>query len=190
MKTNIIKVVLLILLFSSCKTPNYIPPQDLIDVNQFGSYIKLGIEEIVNIENEMLVLNEQVFKGELISVNKDSIVVLSDTSNTCVTYKTSKVQWFKLRYAKPKHYGGLIPIFLGLPFIHGRYAILTMPLHLIITIPITVGGEKAFTYNNDNLTFEELKMFARFPQGIPSNINIKTIKYKLQTLPTDTSSTN
>jgi hypothetical protein len=39
-----------------------------------------------------------------------------------------------------------------------------------------VGGETAYTYSEKNMTFNSLKMFARFPQGIPVGIDLAAIK--------------
>jgi hypothetical protein len=63
-----------------------------------------------------------------------------------------------------------------LPFIHGWYSIFTIPIHLIVTISVTASGENAFKYNNKKMTYEELKMFARFPQGIPPDIDLANVK--------------
>ena len=41
---------------------------------------------------------------------------------------------------------------------------------------MSVGGEMAFTYTEKDMTYEELRMFARFPQGIPPNVDIKDIR--------------
>jgi hypothetical protein len=52
----------------------------------------------------------------------------------------------------------------------------TAPINLIVTISITVSGETAFQYSDKNITYDILKMFARFPQGIPPNMDLASIK--------------
>lgn len=164
MKTNIAFIGLLILFFSSCSSPKYLPSSSKIDVNEYGSYIKIINKTASNID------------GELIAIYSNKIVVLSEETKKCITVSLNDVKHFKLRYAKPKHYGWSIPAFLVYPFIHGFYSIITIPIHLIVTISVTASGESAFKYSDKNMTHEKLKMFARFPQGIPSSIDIASIK--------------
>lgn len=164
MKTNIALIGLLIVFFNSCTSSRYLPSSDKIDVNEYGSYIKIIHKTAPNID------------GELIAIDSNKIVVLTEETKKCMTVSVSDVKHFKVRYAKPKHYGWSIPAFLVYPFIHGLYSIITMPIHLIVTISVTASGERAFMYSDKNMTFEKLKMFARFPQGIPLNIDLASIK--------------
>jgi hypothetical protein len=41
---------------------------------------------------------------------------------------------------------------------------------------VTTSRENAFKCNQKNMTYEKLKMFARFPQGIPPTISLTNIK--------------
>lgn len=164
MKTNITLIVLLIIIFSSCSSPRYLPSSSEIDVNEFGSYIKIVHKTASNID------------GELIAIDSNSIVVLTEEIKKCFTVSLNDVKRFKLRYAKPKHYGWTIPVFLVYPLIHGFYSILTIPIHLVVTISVTASGENAFKYNDKNMTYNKLRMFARFPQGIPQNVDLASIK--------------
>ncbi len=106
-----------------------------------------------------------------------------------MTVPINDVKRFKLRYARPKHYGWTIPIGIILPLIpftdpdgggrmpfHGFFALLSIPVNLIVTIAVTKAGENAFKYNDKNMTYDKLKMFARFPQGVPTNIDLASIK--------------
>jgi hypothetical protein len=167
MKTNIALIGLLIILFSNCTSPRYLPSSDKIDVNEYGSYIKIIHKTASNMD------------GELIAIDSNKIVVLTEETKKCMTVSVYDVKRFKLRYAKPKHYGWTIPTFLVYPFIHGLLSIFTMPIHLIVTISVTASGEMAFKYSDKEMTYEKLRMFARFPQGIPSNIVLASIKQKL-----------
>jgi hypothetical protein len=164
MKTKIIIIGLIAIAISSCSSPKYLPSSDKIDVSEYGSYI------------ELLQMNKSMIDGELIAIDRNQIVVLTNKEKTCVTVPVSEVKRFSLEYAKPKHYGWSIPVGLVLPFIHGWYSILTIPVHLIVTISVTAAGEKAFKYNNKKMTYDELRMFARFPQGIPPDIDLASLK--------------
>jgi hypothetical protein len=54
--------------------------------------------------------------------------------------------------------------------------VFTAPINLMVTIVVTMSSEDAFQYNEKNMSYEKLKMFARFPQGIPLNIDVASIK--------------
>ncbi len=168
MKNKSIIAGLVAIFIGSCSSPKYLPSPDKIDVNQYGSYIKI-------IRN-----NETIVKGELIAVETHKIVVLSevDTNNTkeYVVVPIKEIQRFKLRYAKQKHYGWTIPVFTLATISHGYFLIATAPVNLIVTTSVTIGSESAFTYSDKNMTYTQLEMFARFPQGIPPGTNIPGIK--------------
>lgn len=152
-------------IISSCTSPRYLPSSDNIDVNQYGSYIEIITKGTYpNID------------GELIAIDSNKIIVLTESTSKCSTVPTKDIQGFKLRYAKPKHYGWTIPVFTLATIGHGLFLILTAPVNLIVTISVTASGESAFKYSDKNMTYDKLKMFARFPQGIPTNIDIASIK--------------
>ncbi len=164
MKNKIILIGLLAIIISSCTSPRYLPSSDKIDVNQNGSYIKVIRKTTANID------------GELIAIDSNKIVVLSETTNKCMTVPINDVKRFKLQYAKPKYYGWTIPVYTLATIGHGLFLIFTAPINLIVTISVTASGESAFKYSKKNMTYDKLKMFARFPQGVPTNIDIANIK--------------
>jgi hypothetical protein len=84
-----------------------------------------------------------------------------------------------LSYAKHENYGKAIAIFSIIPFSHGAFGLLTLPLNLITTISVAVSTQKSFRYDDKDYSLEKLNMFARFPQGIPPNIDISEITYLL-----------
>lgn len=164
MHINILHIGLLTIIIGSCTSPMYLPSSDKIDVNEYGSYIKIVPKTASNID------------GELISIDSNKIVVLTEEAKKCVTVSIHEINRFSLQYAESKHYGWAIPFGIILPFIHGAYSALTFPLHLIVSISVISGGKNAFKYSDKNMTYEQLKMFARFPQGIPADIDIASIK--------------
>ena len=163
MKTNIFILGLFLVLLNSCSTPSYLPSSDQIDVNEYGSHIRFRTS-YSNIE------------GELIAIDSTEITVLLAEKRTCVTFPLNEVNLFKLSYAQPKHYGRKIPVYTLATIAHGFWLILTAPLNLIVTISVSASGENAFTYSDNNMTYDKLRMFARFPQGIPPNIDLESIK--------------
>lgn len=61
---------------------------------------------------------------------------------------------------------------------HGFWGIVTLPLNLVITISIANDAAKgAYKVKYPELiTWSEMSKFARFPQGLPRNINPRDIK--------------
>jgi len=164
MKIKIILAALFTMFFYSCVSPSYLPTSDKIDVNEYGAYI-----QVIRKANSTI-------KGELISIDSNQICVLNNSSNKCIILPITSVESFSLRYALPKDYGWTIPVFTLATISHGLIAIFSAPLNLIVTIIVTSSGENAFKYSDRSMTYDQLKMFARFPQGIPPNIEILEIK--------------
>lgn len=153
-----------IIILCGCSAPSYLPHYSRIDINQFGGYISINRKTGSDLN------------GELIAINSTSIVVKIEGRFKCETISVNDIKDWNLRYAKPVNYGLSIPAGIILPFIHGRFMLYTMPAHFLISTGVTVAGAKDFIYNKENMTLEQLKMFARFPQGIPKHININTIQ--------------
>ena len=163
MSTKILFTALVVVFISSCSSPQYLPATRQLDINEYGSYITIILKS-----------NSELY-GELIAIDSQNLVFLPEKGLKCVIVPLTNIDRFVLRYAKPKHYGYSIPLGLVLPVIHGFYSIFTLPLHLVVTIAVTVSGETAFKYNSRNMNYNKLVMFARFPQGIPPGIDIASI---------------
>lgn len=158
MKNNLSFTVLLMLILSSCTTPKYLPSSEHIDVNVYGSYIEVVQKSASSID------------GELIAIDSTNIIVLENGKNVCVTIPISDVEHFSLKYAKSKNYGWTIPAYTLATGGHGFLSIYTAPINLLVTISVTASGYNAFTYSDEDMTYDQLNMFARFPQGIPPDI--------------------
>ncbi|MCA0445131.1 MAG: hypothetical protein LCH54_02755 [Bacteroidetes bacterium] len=157
MKTNLISVFLL-LLISGCSSPKYLPVSDDIDVATHGAFIKMIRDE------------KPTLAGELIAIDTATIYYISDKTKSCDSVRVKEFDHFILKYAKPPQYGWAIPAGVVLPFIHGLVSYASLPVHLIVTISVVGSGENAFKYSDENLSFEKLHWYARFPQGIPPGI--------------------
>jgi hypothetical protein len=166
MKTNIIILAILAFAINSCVYPKYLPSSDTIDINQYGSFIRINNRKT------------ETVAGELISIDSSTIVILTKSSNKCISVLIKDVNRFSLRYAKPKQYGWTIPVYTLSTIIHGSMLVFTAPINLMVTLGVTMSSEDAFQYNEKNMSFEKLKMFARFPQGIPPNLDLASITEK------------
>ena len=164
MKTKIIFIGLFALLLSSCTSPKYLPNSENIDINKYGSYINIARNTKPDID------------GELIAIDSNSITILKASTKKCKTIPMADVKRFELQYAAHKKHGWAIPFFSLLTLSHGVGLIATLPINLIVTISVAAGGKKSFTYSKKKMTYDKLKMFARFPQGIPAHIDMDMIK--------------
>jgi hypothetical protein len=167
MKTNPTSVLLLFtLVLGACTYAKYLPKPDAIDISQYGSYIEIKQSEGKKV------------KGELLAVDSNALTVLSDTNSAkrVIVVPLNQAKKFSLLYAVPKNYSWAIPIFSLITATHGYFLIFSLPVNLITTISVTMGAIKSFSYNNKKITYEQLKMFARYPQGIPEGVDISSIK--------------
>jgi hypothetical protein len=164
MKIKIFLLGLFVAIGSSCSSPNYLPTSKTIDVNVHGSFIKVFNRNGPNIS------------GELIAIDTSEIVVLQAKTKKCVAVPISDVKKFKLRYAKPKKYWWTIPVYTFSTISHGFWLVISAPINIIVTTSVSANGNNAYRYSNKHITYEELQMFARFPQGIPENIDMDYIE--------------
>jgi len=163
MKTNLYSALVLIgLALSACTVPRYVPKSGDLDVNVYGSYIIITPIEGSNV------------KGELLAVDTNCLTVLIDIGKQKkVTFvPLNQVKDYTLRYAQTKNYWWSIPAFTLICLFHGYYAVLTAPVNLVLTAGITLSASNVFKYHKKDITYNDLKMFARFPEGIPANVVI------------------
>jgi hypothetical protein len=137
-------------------------------VNEYGSYIAIRSRK------------GGLVAGELIAIDSTHIVVLPDPKRKipqpCVSFPVNNVRQFTVQYAKNKNYSLTIPLYTLATLGHGFFSILTAPVNVIVTGAVTASAKNEFRYRKKQITFKELPMFARFPQGIPPNIDIASIK--------------
>ena len=164
MKTKILLAGLLIAMLTGCATPQYLPEPEGIGLNQYGSFIKITHKSATHIS------------GELIAIDSAGIVVLAQKSKRCLRIPIADIRKFKLQYAQQPNYAWSIPVFSAVSLVHGLVASLTLPLNLLVTTAVTISGETDFQYNNRNLSYHKLRMFARFPQGLPPHVDLASIQ--------------
>ena len=165
MKTKLLALGGLMIALNGCVTHRYLPKPQTIDVNHYGSFI--------TVENA----NGKEIQGELISLDTNQLLVLTEYKATklMVAVPVINISGFTLQYAQ-QNYGWSIPLF-GLSTIsHGYFALLTAPVNLAVTAVFTASGKNAFQYNQQDISYEQLAMFARFPQGLPPGIDPTRIK--------------
>lgn len=160
-----IPLLLLMIVVSSCSAPKYVPESGEIPFSAYGSFIEVQQLTGPNIE------------GELIAVDSLTMFVLTgDDLRQLQNLPVQNIEKFKLTYAQPANHGWTIPVYTLSTATHGAWLIFTAPINAVVTSLVTARGANAFTYNEKAMSYEKLRMFARFPQGIPPNIDSTTIR--------------
>ncbi len=124
---------------------------------------------------EMAYRSDEFLTGELIAVNDSNVYILSSNYKTCMEIPKKQIKYYEIQFAQPKHYGLSM---LLLPFStisHGYFALLTFPINFVATTIITATSEYNYTIRDKKLKYEQLHMYARFPQGIPDGVRLTDI---------------
>lgn len=173
MKTKklILNALLIAVAASSCTMAGYLPKSnEHVGSSQYGAHI------------EIMTVNRAFYQGELIAANQDDLVIrLHKKNKTHTTIRVYTIPYgvisdFTLRYAEGKNLGWTIPIFLVWSITHGAGLFLTTPTNMIASIRIAKSAKNEFEYRKVDINLQDLKMFARFPQGIPDHIRLEDIK--------------
>lgn len=93
-----------------------------------------------------------------------------------VIIPSKEISGFKLQYAKTKNYWWIIPVFTLATALHGLYLIGSATVNIVFTTTVAISGKNTYQYSDMQGTYRELKKFARFPQGIQSNIDLASIE--------------
>lgn len=166
MKTKLFISAICILLFQSCKFqfPNYLPNAASIGNNQFGANIKITQVSL------------QKLNGELIAIDSSLVIILDNETSQCVSIPINTIQGFKVQTAKPYNYKKAMIFFSLASLLHGWGLIVTLPVNLLTTGMIHTYSVEAYQLSNKDSKLSELKMYARFPQGIPQSISLDQIQ--------------
>lgn len=165
MKNKLVTILAVLLCFVSCKSPSYLSDYKDINKNVYGAHTKIFFKKDFPIE------------GELIALENDVIVILPSNKKKCETIPLKDVKYFLIQYANSNNIWLVtIPFALVTPIIHGAYSIISFPVNLISSISLIASKDAQFKLKSKKFSKEELKMYARFPQGIPKNIDISSIR--------------
>jgi hypothetical protein len=159
--------LILAALAASCVAPvSYLPEQEMIGEESYGSYIEIST------------YSGKIYAGELIAVGDSALVVREEfgSRSHCLLSPLTDIKSFSIRYANGKNYGWAVPLYTLGSISHGLFLVFTAPINLIATTVIAVEASQAYEMDSRVMTFEELKLFARFPQGLPEGITLDMIK--------------
>lgn len=157
------------LMLGACENYNYLPSQKDFKTSSLGSYLVLYYQSPLSSTG----LDET--EGELIAISSDSVFVLNKGS-FCEAIARDSVSGFDLQYAKPKRSYWTTAGFLAWSLTHGQLAVGTAFLNLIAVNLIHENIVRNSFSDEQDLTLDELSLFARFPKGLPDGVNKKDIK--------------
>ena len=164
MKSRLAFIALVVcVIWSGCSAPKFLPSSKAVGLNPYGAYI--CIDRFAS----------SAVEGELLAVQPEGIFVFREdgTQQLSVFVPMEEVENYSLRYAKPVNYWWSLPVFLLSTLSHGWIAVITAPVNLIVTTWVSISSERSFSYSDDDIPLQELHMFARFPQGVPSGFHLE-----------------
>lgn len=163
-KIRLFLAILSAISLCQCATVSYLPVPGQLGVSERGSHISVYRHKMPRLQ------------GELIAVDSSQLYVLVYKTHACTPVPFQDISRFNLQYAENKQYQWTIPVFTLAALSHGYGLLYTGPLNLLVTTIVTATGESAFQVNNKDMTYEQIKMFARFPQGMPPRLRLADIQ--------------
>lgn len=182
MKSSIAIIIVFIqIIFSSCRVNKSLPLTKDAGTWPYGSQAIMRYSE----NNNLKVYNDEYkLSGEIIAVEKDSLYILTHAPSHFLAIGKEQIARmtvaFSLTSDSPNKFGGWTALLCLSTLAHGFFAGITLPLNAIVGANIsTAAAQSTFAvFYPDNINWEELKKFARFPQGIPEGTNPATLSVK------------
>ena len=160
MKT-IIKTIAMSLLIASCTNTSFLPIPGGLGETPYGSLIKVRT------------INKGLFDGELLAVDSTGIYVYDHNKPSIQSsyfIPKDNIRFFHLETAKPINSSINLPVLIGFSISHGIFGFITLPINFLWYGLVRYAEDSEHTITHKNLSMEELSMYARFPQGIPSDL--------------------
>lgn len=170
MLKNKILIAFCVIVLCGCSTvkapQGSVPRRKAIVTDAFGGWISVSSKTI-----------QSTIQGELIAISSDSVLIMSESKVQVL----SKVDIDNARIIFFNNESGA---YSGWTFLNslatisnGYFLVFTLPINLITGISTASGEAKRINYYDyPALTWEELNKYARFPQGLPDQVDTKEIK--------------
>ena len=153
-------------LAGGCFYPYYLPKQKKMAENAYGSYLKLSLIKTKNV------------RGELIAIDSSNMILLTgdfkNSEKKIAVVPINKIKRFRVYYAKPSRYDIAGPILGLLTISHGVWSIFSLPVNVLASSAVTANAY--FAYSDETFGLDDLRKYARFPQGLPTNVVLEEIK--------------
>jgi hypothetical protein len=149
----------------TCSSPKNVSTPNNLKHKVYGSYANLYLPgNLKNKSGEIIEVNAKEIKllqkGEVISVSKDLV-------QSCIISVSLTVN-------DPKKINTWASLINLMSIGHGLFGVISLPINVLATNGIT--KSKYTLKYPDNMSWDKIQKFARFPQGIPKNIDLKEIQ--------------
>jgi len=156
---------------------NWLPNTDQIEREAYGGWLTLYCNEDSVATSE----KEQIMMGEFIACDSTMVFLLSG-EDLIIIYKENIVESIlELDDKNTGEYAAWTALGTLSTISHGYYAGISFPLWLIVGISASSGESLRDRYVEElpaDTYWEEVQKFARFPQGIPPNLDLNELKPK------------
>lgn len=165
-------LILLIFSVSSCSKKLAAPIDKVMGLDPFGATIK--VRYINQGKNRFTV------QGEILATQNDSLFVLVNRGKEVsynVIEKIAKhdINSYLVYYARLETTNAYMVSSL-LSLLHGYFLPISLMVNGITMAIINADQRGYYTFTSNEVEFDELYYFARFPQGIPEGINLYSIR--------------
>ena len=167
-KSKIIGILLISIILTnvSCDAPKFLSSGDTMNLNPYGS-------------NITLLLNDKTIKyGEFIAMDSSSFIVLESKNLTeipkSLIIPIQNVKKIAIKYARPPNNSFLL--LSVVPFIIIPGTSIIAALNIIPSIIGLVASSSLYDFQIDK-DYHSVNKYSRFPQGIPGNISLDSLKY-------------
>jgi len=166
-KTNFIYWALFICI--GCSQPKYLETYDKIQNSRYGAKIKIYFK------------NSLSLNGELLAVTDSNLYVLSEKyergrKNVLMqVIDKSSIDRFNIQHSNSKSTGAGIIVLPLIALSHGFVATLTIPVNIVTSSVLHGNSISELQYSNSEIEWKALYKFARFPQGLPPNVNLSDL---------------
>jgi len=173
---------LALLLFYGCATSyapdNWLPNTDQIQKEAYGGWLTLYVSDYSTTQNYG---TPEEISGEFISSDSINVYLLAVDNLLTINKSDIKEAILELDDKNSLEYGAWAGVGTLATISHGKFLIISAPLWLIVGISAASGESFRDRYVEEMPAatyWEEVQKFARFPQGIPPNLDLNELKPK------------
>ncbi|MCU7549647.1 hypothetical protein OCK74_11010 [Chitinophagaceae bacterium LB-8] len=166
----IILIIIILTLICSCRTVNAprgsVPSRTGIENDAYGGWISAVLED-----------GQQPISGEFIAVSNDSLYIMCSEQVQCIVSSSVKTARIILYNTQTSSYALWTTLACIGTFANGAFAAFTFPAALATGIAATnAEANRINFYDHPRYSWQKLKKYARFPQGLPAGIRIEELK--------------
>ncbi len=178
---KIVNLFLFGFLLVGCAGSKVLPRYDQMQYNLYGAQIKIRDGKGNRLKGELIAANDSGVWVLRNFNNEDALTIspFPDVENPIQTIDSGNFYFFPLnafesysmKYARSRKYASMMGATV-ITFAHGWISAISFPVSLIVTGAVSIAGSQAYKYNEQNVPKKELNHFARYPQGLPPQLDV------------------